>query len=147
MSKKQIIQLAVLAFCLYLGVFFIMTGERDYYEYYDVFGLITLLFLLGVYVIYSQRDSKFMEYLRIFLYILLGFMIYGFLNQNFGLGWNWGNPITYPVSNMGYKLFKTISYMLLDFYPMYILLICAALSLNKPVKMKTLKIGKLKISL
>lgn len=66
MSKKQIIQLLVLTFSFYLSIFFIITGG---YEYYEAYWFITLSILLGLYIVYSKKNSIFIKYLRIF-YIL-----------------------------------------------------------------------------
>ena len=139
MSKKQIIQLSILAFCLYLGIFFVM----DDGEYYDAYGLVTILFLLGLYVIYSQKDFKFVKYLRISLYIILGIVIYGFISENFG----YSSSYSIYVDWMGARPFEALRIILLDFYLVYFLIISAVLLLNKSPKVKTLKIGKLKISL
>ena len=57
MKTKQIVQLAVLTLFLYLGVFFMK--DSDYFEYYDIYGLITLVILSGLYVVYSKKENKF----------------------------------------------------------------------------------------
>ncbi len=59
MKTKQIVQLAVLTLFLYLGVFFMK--DSDYFEYYDIYGLITLVILSGLYVVYSKKENKFIE--------------------------------------------------------------------------------------
>lgn len=141
MTKKQIIQLAVLGLCLYLGVFFMMAPDPNYYEYYDMFGLITLLALLGVYVIYSQRNNKFMRYFRILLYVILVFLIVRFFDLYIFYGYTSG-LYTSSVSNP----FKHLIMVLLNFRPIYMILITGVLLLNKPVAAKTLKLGRLKIS-
>lgn len=145
MSKKQIIQLLVLALSLYLGLFFIM--ENNYYQYYDAFGLLSLVILLGAYVVYGRSTSKIVGYLRVVLYVVLGFLIYLFLKHTFGFGWNYGNVVTYPVVNLWSKVFAYLVAVTFHFYPAYILLVCGVLVLNKPVNIKTFKIGKFRIDL
>lgn len=80
MKTKQIIQLVILTLFLYLGIFFMKNG--DYFEYYDIYGLLTLVILSGLYVIYSKKENKFTEYFRILLYAILAVLIYIFLDNN-----------------------------------------------------------------
>jgi len=142
MSKKQIIQLSVLTLCLYLGVFFLMEGG---YEYDSVYLLITLLSLLGIYVIYSQKDSRFIKYLRIFLHVVIVLMAVGLIRDYSFYNFNY--PASFPIEHIGYKVFRTLRAIIFDFLPIYMLLIAGVLLLNKPSKVRTLKIGRLKISL
>lgn len=140
MSKKQIIQLAVLAFFLYLGVFFMK--DSDYFEYYDIYGLMTLIILSGSYVIYSKKENKFTEYFRIFLYAILAVLIYIFLDNNVFF-----SSYHFYTEVMGYKALDALYVIFTGFDFIYVLMITALLLFNKPVKHKVLKIGKVTIIL
>lgn len=138
MNKKQIIQILTLIFFLYLGVFRMMVGG---WEYYDVYGLITLIFFSGLYVIYSQQNNKFVEYFRIFLYFVLGFLIYIFIDNTFG----YGGAFSFYTRIFEYTPFQALYVILTGFDTIYILIIFAILLFNKPVKYKHFRIGKLNI--
>lgn len=140
MTKKQIIQLLVLTFFLYLGVFRLM---HEGWEYYDVYGLITLLLLSGLYVVYSQKESKFIEYFRIFLYFVLCWQVYLFIDSNF----KYGGSFSFYSLYFGLSPFQSLYIILTSFNTIYILMISAILLFNKPLEFKHLKIGKLIISL
>lgn len=138
MSKKQIIQLVILTFFLYLGVFFMK--YNDYSEYYDIYGLMTLVILSGLYIIYSQKDNKFSEYFRVFLYIFLAFLIYYFLNNN---------TFSYHVytTMLEYSPFQAVYIILTGFDFIYVLMISSILLFNNPVKHRHFKIGKFSINI
>lgn len=139
MTKKQIIQLAVLTFFLYLIIFYLMIGG---YEYYDAFAVMSLSILLGLYIIYSKKEFKFSRYLMILLYIILGYLVYSIVYNvvNF---YDFSLRIFYNETPLG-----VFWYLLQDgFYLLYALMTSAVLLLNKPAKVKIYKIGKLKISL
>lgn len=140
MSKKQIIQLVVLTFFLYLGVFFMKDSE--YFEYYDIYGLMTLIILSGSYVIYSKKENKLTEYFRIFLYAILAVLIYIFLDNNV-----FYSSYHFYTEVMGYKSLDALYIIFTGFDFIYVLMITALLLFNKPVKHKILKIGKVTITL
>ena len=140
MSKKQIIQLVILTFFLYLGVFFMK--DSDYFEYYDIYGLMTLVILSGLYVIYSKKENKFIEYFRISLYAILAVLIYIFLDNNI-----FYSSYHFYTELMGYKPTDALYIIFTGFDFMYILMVSAILLLNKPVNHKSFKIGKIKITL
>lgn len=140
MSKKQIIQLAVLTFFLYLGVFFLKSSE--YAVYYDIYVLLTLVILSGIYVIYSQKRDKLVEYFRIFLYMLLGFLVYIFLDHNVFF-----NSYHLYREVIGFKPVDALYMIFTGFDFLYILLITAVLIFNKPEKYLNFKIGKININL
>lgn len=140
MSKKQIIQLAILTFFLYLGVFFMK--DSDYFEYYDIYGLMTLVILSGLYVIYSKKENKFIEYFRISLYVVFAVLIYIFLDNNI-----FYSSYHFYTEIMGYKPQEAFYVIFTGFDFMYILMVSAILLLNKPVNHKSFKIGKIKITL
>lgn len=140
MSKKQIIQLSVLTFFLYLGVFFMKNS--NYFEYYHIYGLITLIILSGAYVIYSKKDNKFVEYFRIALYIILGILVYMFLDNNI-----FYSSYHFYTELMGYKPQEAFYVIFTGFDFMYILMVSAVLLLNKPVNHRVFKIGKIKVTL
>jgi hypothetical protein len=139
MLKKQIIQIFALIFFLYLGVFRMMIGG---WEYYDVYGLITLILLSGLYVIYSQKNQKIIEYFRIFLYFILGFLIYVFIDNTFG----YGGAFSFYSRYFGYTSFQSLYVILTGFDIIYILMISAILLFNRPTKLRNFRIGKLNIS-
>lgn len=138
MPKKQIIQLSVLTFSFYVIIFFMMAGG---WEYYDAYGLITLFILLGLYIVYSQKDNKFIKYLRILLYIILGCLIYSIINNVTSL---YGFELRVFYNETPLRVFW---HLLQDgFNLFYTLITSAVLLLNKPLKTVIFKIGKLKIS-
>jgi hypothetical protein len=139
MYKKQIIQLVLLIFSFYLTIFFIITGGS---EYYLAYWFITFSILLGLYIIYSQKDFIFIKYLRILLYVILGYFIYSIIDNVVSL-YTFYSDIYFNESSLA------IFWELLQdgFNLFFALMISAVLLLNKPPRMKTLKIGKLKISL
>jgi len=140
MKTKQIVQLAALTLFLYLGVFFMK--DSDYFEYYDIYGLVTLVILSGLYVVYSKKENKFIEYFRISLYAILAVLIYIFLDNNI-----FYSSYHFYTEMMGYKPADALYIIFTGFDFIYVLMISAVLLFNKPVKHKVLKIGKLKISL
>ena len=140
MTKKQIIQLAVLTFFLYLGVFFMK--ESPYSEYYDIYGLMTLVILSGVYIVYSKADNKFVNSLRIFLYTILGVLIYIFLDNNV-----FYSSYHLYTAVMNYKPLEALYIILTGFDFIYVLLISAVLMFNPAVNHKTIRIGKIKVVL
>lgn len=140
MSKKQIIQLAILTFFLYLGVFFMK--DSSYFEYYDIYGLLTLVILSGLYVIYSKKENKFTEYFRILLYTILAVLIYIFLDNNL-----FYSSYHFYTEVMNYKPLEALYIIFTGFDFIYVLMISALLLFNKPVKHKVFQVGKLKISL
>ena len=140
MTQKQIIQLAVLTFFLYLGVFFMK--NNDYSEYYDIYELMTLVILSGGYVVYSKKDNKFVNGLRIFLYIILGILIYIFLDNNVF----YSSYHLYTVV-MSYKPLEAWYIILTGFDFIYVLLISAVLMFNPAVNHKTIKIGRVRVVL
>lgn len=140
MSKKQIIQLAILTFFLYLGVFFMK--ESSYFEHYDIYGLLTLVILSGLYVIYSKKENKFTEYFRISLYAILAVLIYIFLNNNL-----FYSSYHFYTEVMSYKPLEALYIIFTGFDFIYVLMISALLLFNRPTKHKVFKVGKLTISL
>ncbi|MFA5000489.1 MAG: hypothetical protein WC545_03970 [Patescibacteria group bacterium] len=134
MSKKQIIQLVVLTFFLYLGVFFMKDSE--YFEYYDIYGLMTLIILSGSYVVYSKQDNKFTEYFRIFLYAILAVLIYIFLDNNVFF-----SSYHFYTEVMSYKPLEALYIIFTGFDFIYVLMISALLLFNKPKKYKEFKLG------
>lgn len=139
MNKKQVIQIFALTFFLYLGIFRMMVGG---WEYYDVYGLITLVLLSGLYVIYSQQNQKIVEYFRIFLYFILGFLIYTFVDNTFG----YFGAFSFYTRIVGYTQFQSLYVILTGFDTIYILMMFAILLFNKPEKLRNFRIGKLNIS-
>lgn len=138
MSRKQIIQLLVLAFSFYVIIFFMMAGG---WEYYDAYGVITLFILLGLYIIYGQKDNKFIKYLRILLYIILGCLIYSIINNVTSL---YGFELRVFYNETPLRVFWEL---LQDgFNLFYALITSAVLLLNKPLRTLIFRIGKLKIS-
>ena len=141
MSKKQIIQLVVLIFCLYLYSFFATTYS---WEYYVFFELITLLIALSLYVIYSRKNHSLVFYLQIALYILIGYFLYSLSDAAIRMS-------QFALANAG--LFNSTplrvfwSFFQQNNYLVYFLLTSAVLLFNRPAKEKALKLGKLKISL
>ena len=140
MTKKQIIQLAVLTFTLYLNIFFMIAGV---YEYYDAFAILTVTILLGLYIIYSQKEHKLVKYLRILLYVILGIIIYEFLRFNF----SGGTSYWFYTVVLGFTPLEAFRTIVFDFYTTYFLIVGAVLLFNKPLKQKMIRIGKLKIGL
>ena len=140
MNKKQIIQLVVLIFTLFLSIFFVITGG---YQYYDAFAILTITILLGLYIIYSQKEYKFVKYLRILLYVILGIIVYEFLRLNF-FG---GTSYWFYTSVLGLSPLEAFRVIVFDFYSIYFLIVGAVLLFNKPLKQKMIRIGKLKIGL
>jgi len=140
MTKKQIVQLVVLIFFLYLGVFFMKNS--DYFEYYDIFGLITLVMLSGLYVVYSKKDNKFVGYSRIGFYIILGILVYIFLDNNI-----FHSSYYFYTELMKYKPLEALYIIFTGFDFIYILMVSAVLLLNKPVKHKSFKVGPLTIKI
>lgn len=138
MPRKQIIQLSVVTFSFYVIIFFMMTGG---WEYYNAYGMITLFILLGLYIIYSQKDNKLIKYLRILLYIILGYLIYSIINNITSL---YGFELRVFYNETPLKVFWELFQD--GFNLFYVLITSAALLLNKPSKPIILKIGKLKIS-
>ncbi len=134
MSKKQIIQLAILAFFLYLGVFFMK--DSSYFEYYDIYGLLTLVILSGLYVIYSKKENKFTEYFRILLYAILAVLIYIFLDNNL-----FYSSYHFYTEVMNYKPLEALYIIFTGFDFIYVLMISALLLFNKPKQYKEFKLG------
>jgi hypothetical protein len=104
-------------------------------------GLITLIILSGAYVIYSKKDNKFVEYFRIALYIILGILVYIFLDNNI-----FYSSYHFYTELMGYKPQEAFYVIFTGFDFMYILMVSAILLLNKPVNHKIFKIGKIKVT-
>lgn len=140
MSKKQIIQLAILTFFLYLGVFFMK--DSSYFEYYDIYVLLTLVILSGLYVIYSKKENKFTEYFRILLYAILAVLIYIFLDNNL-----FYSSYHFYTEVMNYKPLEALYIIFTGFDFIYVLMISALLLFNRSAKHKVFKVGKLTISL
>ena len=134
MSKKQIIQLAILTSFLYLGVFFMK--DSSYFEYYDIYGLLTLVILSGLYVIYSKKENKFTEYFRILLYAILAVLIYIFLDNNL-----FYSSYHFYTEVMNYKPIEALYIIFTGFDFIYVLIISALLLFNKPKQYKELKLG------
>lgn len=140
MSKKQIIQLLLLTLFLYLGVFFLITGG---WEYYDVYFLISLVLLSGLYVIYGQKEYQFVKYLRILFYVTLGFLACQFIIENF-IGYTSNYSFYVSQENSPLEVLK----MIFNSFPFfYILMVFSVLLFNKPLKKATFKLGKFKVSL
>lgn len=139
MTKKQIIQLAILTFFLYLIIFYLIIGG---YEYYDAFAVMSLSILLGIYIIYSQKDIYAVKYLMILLCIILGYFTYSIIDNVISL---YGLSLRIFFNETPFGVFW---YLLQDgFNMLYALITLAVLLLNKPVKSKIFKIGKFKITI
>lgn len=139
MTKKQIIQLSILTFFLYLIIFYLMVGG---YEYYDAFVVLSLTILLGLFIIYSKKDCKFSNYLKILLYIILAYLIYSIIDNVVSF-YSLSLRIFYNETPFG-----VFCYLLKNgFNLLYALITSAVLLLNKPARVKTFRIWKLRITL
>jgi len=111
------------------------------WEYYYAYELITLFILLGLYIIYSSKNNKFIKYLKILLYIILAYLIYSIINNVVNL-YGFELRIFYNESSL-----KIIWHLLQDgFNLFYALIISAALLINKSSEITTIRIGKFKIN-
>jgi hypothetical protein len=102
----------------------------------------TLVISSGLYVIYSQKDHKFIKYFRIFIYMLLGALIYIFFDHNIFF-----NSYHFYTDLMEFKPQEAFYIIFTGFDFMYVMLVSAVLLFNKPEKYIKLKIGKVNLSL
>lgn len=151
MTKKQIIQILGLLAFLYLGIYLLISGvglgmnlfEYDY-DYKTYFFLITTLLLLAIYIMNSQKNHKFVAYLRLVLSLI---MVGTFLNRlalysSFYYDYN----ISFTDSLLWGKIMEHIFSFFMNPGMILAVLIFGVLILNKPLKYQVIKIGKYKVS-
>lgn len=151
MTKKQIIQILGLLAFLYLSIYLLISGVglgmslfKENYDYQTYFFLISSLLLAAIYIIYSQKDYKFVAYLRFFLSLIILAIVLNRLALYTSFYYDYN--ISLSDSFLWGKAMDTIFSFFINPSMILAVLISGVLILNKPLKSQVIKIGRYKVS-
>lgn len=151
MKKRQIFQILGLLAFLYLGIYLLISGVGlgmhlfDYeYNYANYFFLITILLISAIYIIYSQKDYKFVAYLRLFLSLTILAIVFNrlALYSSFYYDYN----LSFTNTFLWGKIIETIFSFFINPSMILAVLVSGVLLLNKPPKSQVIKIGRIRIN-